>query len=351
MNIHANNTAFEPDKYGADVPALITGYEPYPLLIRRGRGYSLITEDGDTYLDFYGGHCVCATGHSHPDVVKAIAAQADELLFYSTAANLPVRERAARALVNFAPADLASVFFCNSGAEANENALKIALKITGRKKLLAFNGGFHGRSLLALSVTDAPKLKNSYESFLAPAEFLPFGDADALDHVDFKEFAAVIVEPLQSMAGVKTAPAAWFKKIKAKCAAADALLIFDEIQTGFGRLGTPFAADYLSVQPDMITCAKGMASGMPMGAVLMTAEVAAELKTGDVGSTFGGGPLACAALLATLGVIKKEKLMANAAAMGEKIIQGLKGGAVKQVSGRGLLLGLNAGSRAFELKK
>ncbi len=332
------------------IPALLPTYAPYAFLIVKGCGDRVFDDQGLAYWDFYGGHCVCATGHSHPAVVEAITTQAKALIFYSTAAQIPLRDQAAQALVDFADGP-SSVFFCNSGAEANENALKVALKLTGRKGLLAFKGSFHGRTLLALSVTDDANLREGLEDFLAPTTFLPFGDESALESVDFNAFAAVILEPIQSMAGVKTADGTWFQTLRTKCSQAGALLIFDEVQTGFGRLGEPFASHVYGVQPDMITCAKGIASGLPMGAVMFSAEVALQLKSGDVGSTFGGGPLACAALLATLGVIQGEGLMARAKQASKLIRLGLEGTVVTAVHGQGLLLGLRAGSHAVDLKK
>jgi acetylornithine/succinyldiaminopimelate/putrescine aminotransferase len=243
-----------------------------------------------------------------------------------------------------------SVFFCNSGAEANENALKMALLLTGRKQLGCFLGGWHGRTLLALSVTDDPKITQPFADQLVPTLRLPFGDLEALAAADFSELAGVILEPIQSMAGIKTAPRAWFEALRAKCDAAGTLLIFDEIQTGMGRLGTPFAAQFYGVRPDMITSAKGLASGVPMGALLLTAAVAARLKGGDLGSTFGGGPLACAALLATVDVITTEGLMANATAALARLRQDLAGSVVTAVLGEGLLLGLRT-AQATALKK
>lgn len=331
------------------IPALLPTYAPYPFPIIKGLGDTVFDDEGQAYWDFYGGHCVCATGHCHPAVVDAIAAQAGELIFYSTAARIPLREQAAHALMEFADGPT-SVFFCNSGAEAVENALKIALKLTGRKAFLAFEGAFHGRTLLALSATDDAKLRKDYEAFLVPTTFLPFGDTGALEAVDFTAFAAVILEPIQSMAGVKTADAAWFQAIRAKCEAASALLIFDEVQTGFGRLGKPFAAHVYGIQPDLTTCAKGIASGVPMGAVLLSGEVASQLKPGDLGSTFGGGPLACAALLATLSVIHSEGLMERAKGASQLIREGLLGTVVSSVQGEGLLIGLRTEGEASALK-
>jgi acetylornithine/succinyldiaminopimelate/putrescine aminotransferase len=320
------------------VSALLPTYAPFPFALVRGAGDQVFDAQGQAWWDFYGGHCVCATGHSHPRVVQAIAEQAASLLFYSAAAFLPLREEAAARITAFAGLD--SVFFCNSGAEANENALKVALLLTGRKRLAAFEGGWHGRTLLALSVTDDPKITAPYADQLAPCLRLPFGDLAALAAADFSDIAGVILEPIQSMAGVKTASPAWFQALRAKCDASGALLIFDEIQTGMGRLGKPFAAQVYGVQPDLITSAKGLASGLPMGALLMTATVAAQLKGGDLGSTFGGGPLACAALLATVAVIEQEGLMAHATAAAARLREDLQGSAISEVLGEGLLLGL-----------
>jgi acetylornithine/N-succinyldiaminopimelate aminotransferase len=330
------------------IPALLPTYAPYPFPLVRGEGDRVFDDQGQAWWDFYGGHCVCATGHSHPAVVKAVADQAASLLFYSAAAALPVRDQAAERITAFSGMD--SVFFCNSGAEANENALKLALLLTGRKKLGAFVGGWHGRTLLALSVTDDPKITEPFGDQLVPTLRLPFGDLAALAAADFSEVAGVILEPIQSMAGIKTASKAWFQALRAKCNASGTLLIFDEIQTGMGRLGTPFAAQFYGVRPDLMTSAKGLASGVPMGALLMTAEVASRLKGGDLGSTFGGGPVACAALLATVGVIESEGLMPNAAAAAARLRKELDGSVVSEVVGEGLLLGLRT-AHAAALKK
>src|SRR5579859_5524952 len=333
------------------VPALLSTYTPYPFPLLEGVGECVYDDAGREYLDFYGGHCVAATGHSHPKVAAAIAAQAEKLIFYSAAARLPVREAAAQALVDFAPDHIASVFFCNSGAEANESALKVASQLTGRSRFTAFEGAFHGRTLLALSVTDSPPLKKGLEPLLAPVDFLPFGDVEALETADLSRSAAVIVEPIQSMAGVSTASRAWFKTLAEKSRREGALLIFDEVQTGMGRLGTPFAAQFYGVEPDLMTLAKGIASGVPMGGLLMSADIARVLKPGDLGSTFGGGPLACAALLATLEVIQGEGLMDNAARQAVRIRTALADGLISEVRGEGLLLGLKAGAQAVALKK
>ncbi len=330
------------------IPALLPTYAPYPFPLVKGQGDRVFDDAGGAWWDFYGGHCVCATGHSHPAVVKAVADQAASLLFYSAAAALPVRDVAAERITAFSGMD--SVFFCNSGAEANENALKLALLLTGRKRLAAFDGGWHGRTLLALSVTDDPKITQPYADHLVPTLRLPFGDLAALAAADFSDIAGIILEPIQSMAGIKTATRPWFEALRAKCDASGTLLIFDEIQTGMGRLGVPFAAQFYGVRPDFMTSAKGLASGVPMGALLMTTQVAAKLKGGDLGSTFGGGPLACAALIATVDAITGEGMMANAAKAAARLRQELAGSVVSEVLGEGLLLGLRS-AHAAALKK
>ena len=336
------------------LPALLPTYAPFPFPLLRGEGDRVFDAMGHAYWDFYGGHCVASTGHAHPQVAEAVAAQARELIFYSTAAELPVRSRAAQALLTFAgsgrDAGMASVFFCNSGAEANENALKVASLLTGRHRFAAFQGGWHGRTTLALSVTDDPALRKGLEPFLAPCLRLPWDDPEALDQADFSDVAGVILEPVQSMSGIRPAGAAFLTKLREKTRAAGALLIYDEVQTGMGRLGHPFAAGLHGVRPDLLTAAKGIASGVPMGALLMSAEAAARIRQGDLGSTFGGGPLACAALLATLQVIRQEGLMQNALLREAELREALAGTCVTSVRGSGLLLGLVVPGRAKALK-
>jgi acetylornithine/succinyldiaminopimelate/putrescine aminotransferase len=320
-----------------------------------GKGDRVFDNAGRHYFDFYGGHCVCSTGHAHPHVVAAIARQAEKLLFYSTAADIPVRQEAAEALIRFANSHgelgLASVFFCNTGSEANENALKLAAKLTGRSRFASFDGGWHGRGILPLSATDDRKLSEAYASFLVPCARLKWNDEAQLDAFDFTQVAGVIVEPIQSMAGIRVATASFLARLRDVTAAAGALLIFDEIQTGMGRLGEPYAAAKYRVRPDLLTTAKGLASGVPMGGLLMTEELADSLKPGDLGSTFGGSPLACAALLATLDVIQDERLMARATIAEAEIRRSLAGSSVTDVSGAGLLLGLQVPSGASALKQ
>ncbi len=325
-------------------PALLTTYTPFPFPLVRGEGDCVFDPQGRRYFDFYGGHCVCSTGHSHPRVAEAIARQANELLFYSSAAEVPVRNAAAEALIDFANSEgdlgLTSVFFCNSGSEANENALKLAAKLTGRARFAAFDGGWHGRGTLPLSVTDDPKIADPYRAFLAPCDRLPWNDEAALRVFDFSETAAVILEPIQSMAGIREPSLEFLQTLRERTRASGTMLIFDEIQTGIGRLGAPFAAAKYGIAPELLTSAKGIASGVPMGAVLLSREIASQIKPGDLGSTFGGAPLACAALLATLEVIADEQLMRRALAAEAEIRAAVAGTCVREVLGAGLLLGL-----------
>lgn len=334
------------------MPALLETYAAFPFVLDRGSGDRVHAEDGAEYFDWYGGHCVTSTGHAHPRVIAAISEQAGKLLFYSAAARLRVREQAAQALIDYlAGSGAASVFFCNSGAEANENALKLAIKQTGRTGLVSFDGGWHGRTLLALSVTDDPKITEPYAGVLPPSRRLPFGDLAALAQFDFSTAAAVIVEPIQSMSGIRTAAPAWFKLLRERTAAAGCWLIFDEIQTGMSRMGVATAAEFYGVQPDAISLAKGLASGVPIGATVLSAERAAAVQAGDLGSTFGGGPLAMAALLATLAVIADEGLARRAREVAERLRASLPGAAVQAVIGEGLLLGLRTPGPAAALKR
>lgn len=334
---------------------LLQTYTPFPFTLVQGKRDQVLDTAGRNYFDFYGGHCVCSTGHAHPHVAAAITQQAKKLLFYSTAADIPVRHEAAEALICFANSCgdpyVSSVFFCNTGSEANENALKLAAKLTGRYRFAAFAGGWHGRGMLPLSVTDDPKLSEPYAPFLVPCNRLKWNDEAQLDAFDFSQVAAVIVEPIQSMAGVRVAAPHFLRKLRELTAAAGTLLILDEVQTGMGRLGQPYAAGKYRLRPDLLTTAKGLASGVPMGALLMTGEIAANLKLGDLGGTFGGSPLACAALVATLEVIQKERLMARAVNAEAEIRRSLTGTCVAEVLGSGLLLGLRVPGRASALKQ
>jgi acetylornithine/succinyldiaminopimelate/putrescine aminotransferase len=322
-------------------------YATLPFTVARGEGMYVFDTDGNRYLDLYGGHAVAVLGHSPPEVARAIAEQAATLLFYSNVAPIEVRDRAAARLLAFAGGHFEQVFFCNSGAEANENALKLAIQKTGRSKLVALKGSFHGRTLLASAVTDNPKWHEQTHGWMGPVSFIaPNGDLGEIDD----QTAAVIVEPIQSMAGVVVLSSNYLSDLRRQCDLTGALLVFDEVQTGMGRTGTPFASGFRGVVPDMGTSAKGLASGVPMGALLLTERLAKQVVEGDLGSTFGGGPLACAAMEATISVIERDGLAANAARF-EKLVRAMNVKGIEEVVGEGALLGLRLAEPAKEAHK
>ncbi len=338
-----------PEAGGAAAPAtLVDTYAQLPLRLVSGRGARVRTDDGRELWDLYGGHAVALLGHSHAGVTAALSAQARLLTFYSNVVPLDVRDAAAAALSEFAPHPLKHVYFCNSGAEANENALKLALRQSGRRALAALDGAFHGRTLLALAATDRPALRAGVEHVLCPVTRLAPNDEAGLARLG-ADVAAVIVEPIQSMAGVIELSGGYLRALRARCDEVGAALIFDEVQTGMGRLGRPFAAGRFDVLPDMLTVAKGMANGVPMGAVLLSGRIAARVGAGELGTTFGGGPLACAALLAVLDALRREPCMENAARLGRFAHECLRGRLVSEVRGSGCLLGLRVGRAAREV--
>jgi acetylornithine/succinyldiaminopimelate/putrescine aminotransferase len=272
-------------------------------------------------------------------VTQAVARQAETLTFYSAAAPLEIRRRAAEHLCRFAGAGLERVFFCNSGAEANENALKLAVQLSGRRRIAALHGAFHGRTLLALSVTDGDAGRAAARALLdEPLRLVP-NDAADLARLD-DTIAAMIVEPVQSLAGVVELHDSYLAALRRRCDEVGCLLIYDEVQTGMGRLGRPLVAGRAGVAPDMATLAKGLANGIPAGALLVTPRIAGALRLGDLGSTFGGGPVACAAMLAVLETIESDGLLKQAARLGEDMHAALCTGPVREVLGRGCLIGL-----------
>ncbi|MEO8032676.1 MAG: aminotransferase class III-fold pyridoxal phosphate-dependent enzyme [Gemmatimonadota bacterium] len=328
-------------------PALLPTYAQFPVRPVSGHGSWLVDQAGHEWLDAYGGHAVCSTGHSHPHVVAAIAEQAAQLLFYSTAVPHPNRERLATELAARCPDPLERVFFCNSGAEANENALTIARKITGRSQVVSIAGGWHGRTVATLAVTDGDKYRNGARIAGMPlSTIIPFGDIAALDSAINETTAAVILEPVQGLGGARAFSAEYLAAVREATTFRGAQLIFDEIQCGVGRCGAFTAAESIGITPDLLTMAKGLASGLPIGAVIMTPPVAAGLVPGDLGSTFGGGPVPCAAALATLEVIDREALIANAIGVGRQITEGAHLLGITTIEGRGLLLGLRLGRPA-----
>ncbi|MEO1633234.1 MAG: aspartate aminotransferase family protein [Bacteroidota bacterium] len=308
----------------------------------RGEHCHLIDEDGTRYLDFASGIAVNLLGHSHRGLIEAIQQQAETLLFYSNAVYSPIRAEAAEKLVALAPDGLGRVFFCNSGTEANEAALKLARAFTGKQHVIATKGGFHGRTLGSLATTWGDKYHAPYRSVLPETRFVPFGWEGAVaEALEAGDVAAVILEPIQSMAGVFEAPSGYYQALRRLCDEHDALLIFDEVQTGVGRTGTFSYGEHVGVTPDLITLAKSLGAGVPVGATLVHDRIAATVKPGDQGTTFGGGMLAMAAVAATLDALTEDGLMPRAVQLFGTIKTALASlDGVVDVRGRGALLGV-----------
>lgn len=313
-------------------------YATLPFSITSGHGMYVFGDDGKRYLDLYGGHAVASLGHSPPEIARAIATQAQRLFFYSNVAPMPLRDEAAWRLLSYAGGASKSVFFCNSGSEANESALRLAILKTGRKKIVGLSGGWHGRTLLAAAATDDPSWHEALGSWVSNATHTPANDLAGLEVID-QETAAVIAEPIQSMAGVVEISDEYLSALRNRCDEVGAALIFDEVQTGVGRCGVPFMGAGV-VQPDMITSAKGLGGGMTVGALLLNSKYTDSLAIGDLGSTFGGSPIAVAAMIATLDAVDRDSLAANAARVGQYAKKVLAMPGVEEVRGQGLLLGL-----------
>ncbi|MEX0821450.1 MAG: aspartate aminotransferase family protein [Rhodothermales bacterium] len=319
----------------------IPTYNKMPVVLVRGEGSFVWDVEGRKLLDLYGGHCVALLGHSPGRVVHAVKKQVDDMLFYSNAVYSGTRARAAERLAGLAPEGLRHAFFCNSGSEANETALKLARKHTGRSGMIAMHDGFHGRTLASLAVTSSETYRAPYQAILPPTTFVPFGDAAAVEDAFRRsdDIAGVILEPIQSMAGVVEADASYYRDIRKICDRNDAVLIFDEVQTGVGRTGTFSVSEQYGMCPDLITLAKSLGAGIPVGAVLVSDEIAGTVEPGDQGSTFGGGMVAMAAVEATLQTLVDEDLMPRAAKLFDRVAGGLNG-LVADVRGRGGLIGL-----------
>lgn len=312
-----------------------------PLALERGEGLWVFDDEGKRYLDLYGGHAVALVGHSPPRVVDAIAEQAKKLLFYSNAVYNSARARAAKRIASLAPGNPKKVFFVNSGAEANENALKIARKWRGRRRIVTFRGSFHGRTYGAMSVTGLAPYDRQHKESVPGTIYCRFGDIDEVDAALDGDTAGVILEPVQSLGGVRVAEKDFVRRVEELCRARGAALIFDEVQTGVGRAGTPFAADYYGVKPHLISTAKGIASGVPCAALLVEEGLAETVGGNDYGTTFGGGPLAMAALDATLALVEEQRLWENAARVGAYVKERFaRVRGVSEVRGLGLLLGI-----------
>jgi acetylornithine/succinyldiaminopimelate/putrescine aminotransferase len=315
-------------------------FAQYPLEVVDAAGVWLHTRDGRQVLDLYGGHAVAALGYAHPGWTRALAAQAHALNFQSNAVPLEVRTRAAARLVKFSGLDFSSVFFVNSGAEANENALKMAFTATGRSEVIALEHSFHGRTAAAAAITwGAAQKWYGFPRTPFEVRFLPRRDAGALGEISART-AAVIVEPVQGVGGAFDLGADYLAAVRRQCDAVGAVLIFDEVQCGMGRTGTPFAANLYGVQPDMITTAKALGNGFPCAALLMTPRIASAVKLDALGTTFGGGPMACAVMEAVIDALENENLLEQVRRVGEFIRSSCLIGPVSGSQGAGFLVGL-----------
>jgi acetylornithine/N-succinyldiaminopimelate aminotransferase len=317
-------------------------FDVYPLFNIapvKAEGCWLWDDKGEKYLDLYGGHAVISIGHSHPKYVRALTDQLNNIAFYSNSIRNPIQEQLAQKLGQFSGYPDYQLFLCNSGAEANENALKVASFVTGRKKIVAFRKAFHGRTSGAVAVTDNPKIVSPFNAD-HEVVFVPMNDEAAFLDVFDKHVAAVIIEGIQGVGGIQLPEDSFLQFLERECLRNNSLLILDEIQSGYGRTGKFFAHQYAGVKPHLITMAKGMGNGFPVGGVLIQGDI--KPWSGMLGTTFGGNYLAGAACLAVLEVMEKENLLANATQMGAYIMAELIGvEKVQKLRGRGLMIGFD----------
>lgn len=330
-------------------------FDVYPLnniTITHARGARVWDEQGKSYLDMYGGHAVISIGHTHPHWVERIEEQLEKIAFYSNSVVIPQQKVLAELLGRISGKENYQLFLCNSGAEANENALKLASFHTGRRKIIAFKKAFHGRTSLAVAATDNPAI-------VAPVNltdaviFLPFNDVDALEaafNAQGKDIAAVIVEGIQGVGGINVASNEFLQTIRKCCDDSGAVYIADSVQCGYGRSGNFYSHDFAGVNADIYSMAKGMGNGFPIGAISIAPHL--HPKHGMLGTTFGGNQLACAAAIAVLEVIEKEGLIANAVAIGDYLMQSLSEiPELKNVRGRGLMIGFDMPDSHTDLRK
>lgn len=328
-------------------------FDVYPLFdieIDRGNGCHVYDNHGTEYLDLYGGHAVISVGHCHPKIVKAINEQASKLMFYSNSVINPLQQKLAEKLGKVSGYDDYQLFLVNSGAEANENALKLASFHTGKSRVIAYGKAFHGRTSAAVEVTDNPKIVSPINDN-GHVTFLPLNDIDAtINELKKGDVCAVIIEGIQGVGGIRIPSDDFLRVLRQECDQYGAVLILDEIQSGYGRSGKFFAHQYSGIRPDIITVAKGIANGFPMGGVLISPKFTPEY--GQLGTTFGGNHLACATAIAVLDIFEEEGLVDNAALVGAYLLselQGLPG--IKEVRGRGLMIGIELEFPAKELRR
>lgn len=325
-------------------------YPLYNVTPVSAKGSQVIDDKGQEYLDFYGGHAVISIGHSHPHYVRRIKEQLDKIAFYSNAVQNPLQGELAEKLVQLSNCTDYNLFLCNSGAEANENALKLASFYTSNSRVIAFNNGFHGRTSAAVAATDNAAI-NAPINKQQKVTFLAFNDIEAFTtEIEKDDVCAVILEAVQGVGGLDEPTTEFYQNIEALCKKHNVVLIADEVQSGYGRTGEFFAYQHHNIKPDIVTIAKGMGNGFPVGGVLIQEKIKASY--GMLGTTFGGNHLACVACLAVLEVIEQEDLIRNATKMNAYFLQ--KAATIpqiKKVKGRGLMLGLQFDFEVGELRK
>jgi acetylornithine/N-succinyldiaminopimelate aminotransferase len=347
----ATNSTAAADPTPANATHLAQVFAQYPIEVAHGEGVWLYARDGRKILDFYGGHAVAGLGYGHPRWLAALERQARQMAFQTNALPMVIRERAAARLTKFVGLGLDTVFWINSGAEANENALKLAFKITGRSKAVALEQSFHGRTAAAGAVTWGA-LEKWYGFPRTPFDvsFTPRDNPGAVERYIDRETAAVIVEPIQGVGGAYDVGKPMLEALRRRCDEVGAILIFDEVQCGMGRTGAPFAANYYGVVPDIITSAKALGNGFPVSALLLSRRVSSQLKVDDMGTTFGGGPMACAVAEAVIDTIESESLLANVRQVSAYIRASCIIGPITGVQGAGFLLGLKTSRPAKEVQ-
>ncbi len=320
-------------------------YQRFPVTIRKGSGSTVWDDAGKQYIDCMGGYGVALVGHRNERVVKALQTQLDEIITVHSSLYSTTRLRFLKKLVTISPKGLSQVHLNNSGAEAIEAAIKFARKYTGKKRMIAMRGSYHGKSMGALSLTFNPKYRKNFAPLVDEVEFVPFGDKDALQNAVNDKTAMVIMEPIQGESGIHVAPDGFLQKARSVCDETGALLVFDEIQCGLGRTGRMWACEHWNTTPDILCTAKGIAGGVPMGATLTKPEIIASVSKGEHSSTFGGNPLACAAADAAITALQEDGLVQNAANVGAVLVDGLrelgkKHPIIRQVRGMGLMVGV-----------
>ena len=324
-------------------------YSLFDIEITKGRGCYTYDKNGVEYLDMYGGHAVISIGHSHPYYIQKMEEQMEKLVFYSNSVQNSLQVKLAEKLGKLSGYEDYSLFLINSGAEANENALKLASFHTGRKKDVAFSKSFHGRTSAAVRVTDNPNIVAPLNEGL-DVEFLPLNDIQAVkEALKNKDVCAVIIEGIQGVGGIQVPEPEFLKSLREVCTATGTILILDEIQSGYGRSGKFFAHQHAGIRPDMITTAKGMGNGFPIGGVLISPLF--KPVHGMLGTTFGGNHLACSAAIAVLDVMKGEKLVENAATVGSYLIKKLNAfPQIKEIRGMGLMIGIEMNEPVKQLR-